>query len=490
MTVLTKRTRRGLKMWGLGALAGGLLLPTVMVLPAAAHSVGAYPTQLVYRSALRGGTYDQTIGILDDSPTPETFALTITGPIAAWSSFRDAKDPNKKITSAQAQAGPPTQVLLRVQVPVQASDDQYQGLVHLTPTAPAPTKGGTSGQGANISGEIPVGVQVTGTQTVGGTLLDAYTTPAIEVGYPARLFTVLTNTGNVEIHPAIHVTVARGSAVEFDHVFADEPLDPSPGSKKVESDWTDTTAAPIGSYVAHVEVKYLGQDVGSRDVRFQVVPYGSLRRQGTLDQLVLGNQPKPGEAAIVQATFHNTGQIETRPVFHGQLSLNGHVIAGVNSVPILTGPGDTQIVSMVIGALKLGHYTLAGRANFDGKESNARSLDFRVGTGGSSGHGLRFLLLGVVVMLLLTGGGVWFRRSRRNVDDARGDGPSARTSPKSLTPIRRSEELTPVLVGAGSGGDETLSDAPDAIESSGAIGRHFKRDAAVPSERVGGSAAG
>ena len=466
MTDLLHHARRGLALVGAGLLGAGVLVPVALALPAAAHSIGVYPTQLAYADALRGANYEQTVGIVDDSPTPETFDLTVTGTIASWASFREASDPTKVVTTVQAQAGPPAQVLLRIDVPVQAGDDTYQGLVHATPEIHATKAGKGSGQSVDVSVEIPVSVQVTGTQVVAGTLLDAYTYPAIEVGSPLRFFTVLKNSGNVEVHPAIHLTITRGPTQIFDHVFQDEPVDPGLASKTIESDWSDTTAAPVGSYTAHVDVQYNGKEIGSKDAHFQVVPYGSLRRNGSLDGLLLANRPNPGQAALVHAVVQNTGQIETRPVFQGELYRNGQLISGVTSVPMLTLPGQTQTISMVINLPKGGHYTLRGQANFDGKESNTRSLAFQVGKSG--GLGLLPWLLGGL-LLVLAGSTIWLvGRRRRRTPPSGGAGPGKAGS----TARHKADELTPLPVGfrdtdyapAGFGRAEYASSEPASAE--------------------------
>lgn len=423
-------------------LTGAAALMMGLATPASAHSAGAYPTELLFSNTLRNGSYQQTIGIIDDSPTPDTYQLTVTGNMASWVTFRAADNPAAVITTAQAQAGPPTQVIVEVDVPSQAADGTYQGVVHLTPNpvgAPAGTK---DGQGVGISADIPIGIKVSGTQTISGALLDAYTYPAIEVGSPLRLFTVLLNTGNVEVHPTITVTVARSGATMFSQIFNRDPVDPGLGPKTIESDWTDTTAAPVGRYLAHVDVKYLNTEIGSRDVPFSVVPYGSLRRAGNLDALRLENRPAPGRAAVVKAVVHNVGQIETRPVFHGELYLDGKLLKGVTSVPVLTLPGQTATIDMVVNLPSGGRYTLKGQANFDGTESNSRSLSFRVGA--APGSPILFWLLGGFVFV--SGGAGWAWRKRRR----RGRGPDGEGGPRAAPLARpRAEGRVAVLSSQG-----------------------------------------
>lgn len=384
---------------------------------AGAKSVGVYPTQFAFANSLRGGAYEQTLGIIDNSPTPDTYELSATGTIAPWLSFREASDPSTVVTSVQAHQGPPTQVIVRIDVPRKAGNGIYHGVVDVTPSVQGQVGGNQSGQRVAISAQIPVGVSVTGTEVLAGRVLDAYTYPAIEVGSALRLFTKLVNTGNVEVHPAIDVTIDRGATVMLQHTFTGGPLDPGVGSRTLESEWKSTSAWPVGSYAAHVAVSYLGQPIGSKNLSFKVVPYGSLRRAGKLEGLRLENRPEPGGAAVVGAVVRNTGQIATRPVFHGGLYRDGTLVRGITSVPLLVLPGQTSTIDMVIDVPQGGAYTLKGQADFDGTQSNLRSLSFQVG---ASSVPIVVWLLGAAA-LLASGILVWLiRRVRKSPPESGG----------------------------------------------------------------------
>ena len=142
---------------------------------------------------------------------------------------------------------------------------------------------------------------------------------------------------------------------------------------------------------------------------FKVVPYGTLHRSGTLQGLRLENRPEPGQAAVVAAIVKNTGQIATRPEFHGSLYLNGRIFRGVQSVPVLVLPGQTSTINMVVDTPRSGAYTLKGQADFDGTESGVRSLTFQIGA--SSFPVLPWVLGGVA--LIVAGVLVWLARRRR-----------------------------------------------------------------------------
>ncbi len=373
-------------------------------------SVGVYPTQLLFPNALRGGQYLRTVGVIDSSPTPGTFQLQASGVIASWMSFVSVDDQSTPQSTVVAKQGPPSMVALRMTVPSAAANGTYHGVVQITSSVLHPGSQGSSNQGIKISDQIPVAIVVTGTQTISGALLDASSAPQIEVGYPMRIFTVVTNTGNVAVHPSIHVMVRRAGTTMFDHVFQGDLVDPGVGPRKLETDWGTTSAAPLGRYQVHVAVAYLGHPIGNRALSVQVVPYGTLRRQGVLEGLRLANHPAVGRAAVVQATLRNTGQIETRPVFQGRLYRDGVLIDGVTSQPVLTLAGASATVSMVIDLPRGGDYRLNGTADFDGFISQSRSLTFAVGIPWWSSP---LPWLAVVAVVLAGLGTVVVRRRRR-----------------------------------------------------------------------------
>ena len=98
--------------------------------------------------------------------------------------------------------------------------------------------------------------------------------------------------------------------------------------------------------------------------------------------------------------------------------LDGVLLQGIDSVPVLTLPGQTSTINMVIDVPNRGTYKLTGQANFDGTESNSRSLTFRVGS--TSIMWLLIGILGGIVLIASVSWIAWRARGRREKRPDRG----------------------------------------------------------------------
>jgi hypothetical protein len=380
-----------------------------------ASSIGIYPTRLDFESVLRGGVYFKTVGVITNSGSPATFTVSAAGDIAKWADFVDPTDLSRSLTQFTAQ--PRGQVGLRIRVPARLANGTYRGVVRVL-SQPLPSGSASkavSNQDVKVGADIAVTVNVVGAQIIRGALLDSRAPQKIEAGYRSRLKSTVANSGNVQIRPNLSVTIRHGSATVATLGFQDRTVDPG-STASIETDWITTPATATGDYIAHVTASAQGVPLGSRDVRFQVVPFGALRRNGVLESLKVTNKPGPGEAARVEATFRNTGSIETNAVLVGELDRNGHLVRGVTSAPEVVEVGDARTIEVFVNLDVKGHYTFRGRINFEGRQTDARTIAFGVGTQSSRVPGL----LAAAAMLALIISSSWWllhRRTRTTLEE-------------------------------------------------------------------------
>ena len=263
-------------------------------------------------------------------------------------------------------------------------------------------------------------MDVTGTEVVSGTLVNAYTTyPKIELGSPVNVFVVLKNAGNVAEQPefTLRVTKPHSQIAQYRWQGA-TGSGLLPGQTSIyEVTWpgASTETQTLGPYSATVHVSFGSKQIGSADLPFQLVPYGFSERGGKLLGLELTNHPQVGYSAEVQATVRSTGQVQEETSFVGQLYLNGALLRGVKSpVPILLQPGQSGVITMPVLVAKNGLYRLVGNANFAGAATQPQTLTFRVGPAPiplfyKVGIAVVALLL---VIALIVGIVMWVRRRR------------------------------------------------------------------------------
>jgi hypothetical protein len=405
-----------------------------------APSVGAYPTVIDFHSALRGGEFIETFGVLNSTGTGEYFSFGLAGTTAPWLHVVSSSNRSTPITKVWAPSGPrPSTAVLELQVPPTLANGTYKG--ELTVASVIPKVAHKSQTPVGLGAAIDVVVNVTGTQVVAGDLVNAYTTyPKIEVGSPVNVFVVVKNAGNVAEQPdfglQVHKAHSKAAQYKWTGTTGSGLL---PGQTAVyEVAWpgASTETQTLGGYSATVNVAFGKKDIGSADLAFQLVPYGSLHRGGKLLGLELGNHPKAGYSAEVQAQVRSTGELQEETNFVGQLYLNGQLIKGIKSpVPILLQPGQTGTITMPVLVAKNGEYRLTGTASFAGAQSNPESISFRVGPAPipvlyEVGAGLAVLLLVALVVGVI----IWKRRHPRTPSwPERGHTPPRYTSSHSRT---------------------------------------------------------
>jgi hypothetical protein len=377
----------------------------------AVPNIGIYPTAFSFDNALRGGQYTRTLGVVTSGTAPLTFTVSVRGTIAKWLGFFDPNAPS--VARTQVTADPRGQLFLRLNVPRSAADGTYRGTIRVVSattvgTNPASTSG--SGSGVRVGADIAVGVHVTGTQIVKGRLDDSRALEKIEPTYPLRITNIVENDGNVVMKPNFDIAVEHGGRTVAKLHFDDRTV-PAGGRSSIETDWQTSNSTDLGNYVAHVTASFDGVPFGARDVRFEVVPYGSLQRAGQFVSLVVANKVATHAAADVRATFRNTGQIEVKAVFVGVLERDGKPVRAITSVPELTLPGNEHTIDVFADVDSGGHYTVLGRINFEGRQTAERTVAFRVGA--ASHRLLLLLLLGSAAVVFVLAYAVLRARRRR-----------------------------------------------------------------------------
>ena len=340
-------------------------------------SLGLFPTKVSYSQALRGGSYTETIGLINGGSTPKTFYFASDGRAGAWLSVVRSSAPTKALRSVLADPGD-TDLLLRLRVPATLSNGTYQGRL-VVEAPPVKAANGTSSVG--FGAVVPVTVHVTGTQILAGRLLDAYTYPKVEVGSPVTVFARVHDAGNVAITPVFHLLITKAKTVVFNRTTSAGTLQPS-GLRVLQLDWpgNDTETQTLGVYHAELSASFRSVNLGSKSMSFRLVPYGSLHRGGKLLGLKLLNHPSAGYSAELQASVRSSGLLPQETTFVGQLYRNGALVQGVKSLaPVLLQPSQSGVINIPVPVAKDGLYRITGVATFDGAQSKTETLTFRVG---------------------------------------------------------------------------------------------------------------
>ena len=387
-----------------------MLTPTEPPAVSGARGIGVFPSDINFGNTLRGSAYYKTIGVLNNENASQTYSVQFDGQAAPWLSIVDPDDRTKVVDSVSAPAKDQGRVFLRLVVPADIPNGKYTGVVRVLTTINEENNGGGSGASVNVGSEISVSLNLTGTQNMAGSVMDM-TTSDVETGSPLRIMTTVQNSGNVQVNPQIDLQVLDlQGAVVATASFSEDLVYPNE-VKILAPEW-DTTGQKPGERIARVSVKFGNVDLGTRELHFNIMPLGTLTRSGELEGLSLEGSPSAGTVAKVTALFRNTGQIDAKAQFLGEVFRDSVRVDAATSAEIEVVPGDVQPLVLFVHVTQNGTYKVQGKVNYEGKETDVKEIVFTVGGGG--GLPIWAIVVGVVVVVLvLVSGGVAWGLSRR-----------------------------------------------------------------------------
>ena len=356
-------------------IAVGLILSLLLPLLAStvnAGGIGLAPRKIIVHDALRGSEYERTIMVFNICNTTLTLSLNASGDAGSWISFYEEDNPNTPTETITIEDENAT-LLLKIKVPEDATNGAHNASILLKSV---PTTGGT-GSGVVFGINADVSVEVTGTQILTG-IVKYITTRDTEVNYPLRTQVMFQNTGNVIANPEIKTVITKDGAFVDSFIYADTEIKPGI-TDTISREW-DTTGMESGDYVANVTISLDGEILAEQERPFKLLPIGTLSRQGDLTEISYEGLPLVGTTVKILATFVNTGEIDTRAKFIGEVYVDGNLIDTISSEELLVPVRETETLTAYLKIEKGSSYVIKGQALYEGKTTETKELSFDVGT--------------------------------------------------------------------------------------------------------------
>jgi len=325
-----------------------------------------------------------------------TLQLTATGDIAEWVSFYDPNNPSSPIESASATAGEWTRLWVKFYIPDNAPVGTSTGTILITTAALSESESGASIQ---LQAKTEVSIVVTGTAVLSGQV-NSISTRDTETGYPLRIEVQFKNTGNMVATPEINVNISQDGVNIDSPSFAQEAVKPKQ-TGTICAEW-DTSGRDLGDYTAHVAVDLGEETLGTEELSFAILPVGTITRAGVFTELSLKGEPGLGEIIKIQATFLNTGQIDTEAKFIGELYCDNELVDTLESEEALVPVGQSDILTSYVTPEKQGDYDIKGYVNYEGRKTEVKEISFSIG-GAGGGHSFNWFILAVTAIAILVG---------------------------------------------------------------------------------------
>lgn len=385
------------------------LLSPLLSSPVSAIGLSIGPTRIELEDALRGEVYERMVRVSNGCEDTATLLLLAAGDAGEWISFHDWDNPAAPIESVTLAGHDSVKVLVRFSIPEDAASGDYAATID---AETMPEAGVESGQvGIKLRAQANVSIKVTGKQILTGDVR-SITARDVEVNYPLKIKVEFVNTGNVVAQPEIDVAISKdGTAIDG---FTSAEAKVKVGSRQIIPVEWDTAGRELGDYVASTAISLDGEVISTRELNFAILPVGTLSRAGVLTELSLQGNPKLGGIAKIQATFFNTGQIDTRAKFIGEVYCDNELVDAMESEESLIPVGQEDTLTSYVKLERPGHYDIKGYVNYEGKKTGVKEISFAIG---EAGGGLPFSLstpfiIGVIVILIAVIAVMALRRRR------------------------------------------------------------------------------
>jgi len=376
-----------------------LLVLCLLPAPVAAGGLGVTPPALEIADALKGDEYQRQIRLFNTMEEATNLSLSTSGDISQWVTFYDPGDLTTPIESVAVPSKENTSVLVRFSIPGDAANGTYSGSLHAE-TGPLGEEGE---QGIRLRTSVPVTISVTGTQVLRGTVnrIEARDT---EIGLPLCIEVTFANTGNVAAQPDISVAITRDNetVAQFSHGETTVEVD---SQQIIEIEW-DTSGSQAGDYYAVVEVSLGGSSITTKKLPFKILDHGSLAGDGKLLSLDYEGQPATNTAVKIQATFQNTGAVETRAKLVAEVYRDGNLVDALQSEESVIPAGQQDILTSYFKPDQPGNYSVKGHVIYEGKKTGEKEISFTVAGDGGTEAGQPFnlvvpVVIGVIGLLII-----------------------------------------------------------------------------------------
>jgi len=360
-----------------------LLLSGVTLFPVVATGIAVTPSHLEISDALRGGEFERNITIYNPDPEITSYTLSVSGDAGLWISFFKQDDPTSPVDRVTIPGNENVRILVKFTIPQDAANGEHKATIIVT-SVPAEEASGGSGQVVSLAAPVAVTIFVTGNQILSG-VVNGISADDVEVKYPLRIKVQFHNTGNVVATPLITVKIATQDGTTINNFTSSEFNVKPQKHETILLEW-DTTGKEPGDYIANISVTLGDSVIKQEQLNFAILPTGTLTRSGSLTELIFEGEPGLGVLTMIQATFVNTGKIDTKAKFIGDVYHNGTLVDSLQSEELLVAVGNMELLKSYFKPDQPGEYRIKGYVIYEGKKTEEKEISFTITENGEVEH--------------------------------------------------------------------------------------------------------
>lgn len=338
---------------------------------------GIVPLRFTIDEASNGGTYDQTIMIVNTDNDTCNYEFEGTGDIGAWASFY-AVDGVTAIDTIEVAGKSRGKIIARFSIPNETAPGSYTGEIYVQTIPKTATGGG------GTAADVVLRMASLGTIIVADLSEDLsgivtnITAMDTEVNNTLRVKVEFQNTGNVNATPAINVTIAMNGSL-VDCVYYNKTAVMPGANETIPVEWNTTGQIP-GNYSLNVSVSLNSDVLAVQNLTVRILPPGTLARAGNLTAITSEGELAIGQTVKIVATFENTGAIDTTATFVAEVYIDGNLTGEINSDEQVVPVGEKGNLTALLELAIPGDYEIKGHVLYDSKSTDTKELSFAVTT--------------------------------------------------------------------------------------------------------------
>jgi hypothetical protein len=359
-----------------------LLLSSITLFPVVAIGIAVTPSHLEISDALRGGEYERNITVYNPDNELMDYTLAASGGAGEWISFYKQEDAVSLVNRVTIPGNENVRILVKFTIPQDAANGEHKATIFVA-SVPAEETSDGSGQVVSLAAPVTVTIFVTGSQILSG-VVDSINTDDVEVKYPLRIKVQFHNTGNVVATPLISVKIATQNGATINN-FTSSEFNVKPEKRETISLEWDTTGRDPGDYIASVSVVLDDAIIKQERLNFAILPIGTLTRSGSFTELKFRGEPSLGILIAIEATFVNTGQIDTMAKFVGKVYRNDTFVDTIKSEELLVTVSNMEFLEAYFKPVQPGAYRVNGHVIYEGKKTEEKEISFTITKTGEAG---------------------------------------------------------------------------------------------------------
>ncbi|NMA88958.1 MAG: hypothetical protein GX965_07345 [Methanoculleus bourgensis] len=356
---------------GVTMVAAILLVAAIVCQPVSAAGIAVGPSSLAIDNALRGGSFERSLTIFNPSDTGFDVVLKTEGSAKDWIKF-SAIDGSEEIQKVYAPKKGQIPVLMRVKVPDDAANGRYTAKV-IVETVPGEKVPGSVGTILQATSTLEI--TVTDVERVSGEVMSIVVRDT-EVDIPLGIEVGFKNTGNVVATPAITAVISRDGTVIDTISEAKTPVSPTI-TERIVVHWPNEGLA-AGTYQVDVTVSLRDAILAEEGRTFEILPLGSLTRQGELTDLGYEGALTVGKPIKITGLFKNSGSIATRARLSGEVYRGGSLVDVISGDEMTIQVFSENPLTAYYTPKEPGEYTMKTCAVFEGKTTDSKDMVFTI----------------------------------------------------------------------------------------------------------------